>query len=165
MTEQAASTRTKVIERLISDMKDMPGALLPLLHSIQDAVDYIPADSIPLIAKALNLSRAEVHGVVSFYHHFKTEPGGSQVVQLCRAEACKSMGADKLWQHACAHLQLSEKEAQHGATTKDQRFSLLPVYCLGLCSTAPAMVLNDRVHGRVQSADFDRLVNAARNVA
>ena len=146
MTELAASTHIETIERIIAETKDMPGALLPLLHGIQDTVGYIPKDSIALIAQVLNLSRAEVHGVVTFYHHFKTEPGGRQVVQLCRAEACKSMGADALWSHACAHLQLNEKDAAHGATTADNSITLLPVYCLGLCSTAPAMTLNDRVH-------------------
>ena len=87
MTELAANTRTQTIERLIEKTKDVPGTLLPLLHGIQDVVGYIPTDSIAPIADALNLSRAEVHGVVTFYHHFKTEPGGRQVVQLCRAEA------------------------------------------------------------------------------
>jgi NADH:ubiquinone oxidoreductase subunit E len=165
MTDLAATIRIQTIEGLIAKKQNAPGALLPLLHDIQDTVGYIPADSLVLIAQALNLSRAEVHGVVTFYHHFKAEPSGRQVVQLCRAEACKSMGADALWSHACAQLQVSEKDAQHGITTTDQRFSLLPVYCLGLCSTAPAMALDDRVYGRVQCSDFDRLVAAAGSVA
>lgn len=165
MTELAANARTQTIARLIADMQDLPGALLPLLHGIQDALGYIPKDAVASIAQALNLSRAEVHGVITFYHHFTTEPTGRHVLQLCRAEACKSMGADALWKHACAHLQLNEDDALHGASTADQRFTLLPVYCLGLCSTSPAMALDERVHGRVQSADFDRLVAAAGSVA
>jgi formate dehydrogenase subunit gamma len=165
MTEPTTSTPTQTIERLIADMHNRPGALLPLLHAIQDAVGYIPAHAVALIAQGLHLSRAEVHGVVSFYHHFRTEPAGRHVLQLCRGEACQSMGAQALWTHACAQLQLSEKDALLGATTADQHFTLQPVYCLGLCSSAPAMVLNAHVHGRVQAHDFDRLVTAAGSVA
>lgn len=153
------------VARLAAQMQHMPGALLPLLHAIQDTLGYIPPESLGTIAEALHLSRAEVHGVVSFYHHFKSAPSGRTVVQLCRAEACKAMGADALWRHACSQLQLDEHQAAHGATTADQAFTLEPVYCLGLCSTSPAMAINSSLHARVQSVDFDRLVKAAGSVA
>ena len=153
------------VARLAAQMQDMPGALLPLLHAIQDTLGYIPPESLGTIAAALKLSRAEVHGVVSFYHHFKTVPGGRTVVQLCRAEACKSMGADALWRHACSQLQLDEHQAAHGATTADQSVTLEPVYCLGLCSTSPAIAVNSRPYARVQMADLDRLIQAAGSVA
>ena len=156
-------SQSETIAGLIAARQGAQSDLLPLLHDIQDALGYIPADSIAQVAPALNLSRAEVHGVVSFYHHFRSEPPGRHVVQLCRAEACKSMGADALWSHACNHLQLDSAMGAHGATTADQSVSLQPVYCLGLCSSSPAMVLDDRVHGRVDNAAFERLVALARS--
>ena len=151
----------ETINRLIVAKQNMPGALLPILHDIQDALGYIPADSIAPSAQALNLSRAEVHGVVTFYHHFKTEAARGNVIQICKAEACQSMGAEALWKHACKLLALDAEGALHGATTPDRSVTLEPVYCLGLCSTSPAMTVNGRVHARVACADFDRLLNAA----
>lgn len=150
----------QAVDGLIAEYRHMQGATLPLLHAVQDTLGFIPAAAMPRIAQALNLSRAEVHGVVSFYQHFRTEPAGRQRVQLCRAEACQSMGADALWQHACASLRL-DAAAQHGGTTTDGRTTLVPVYCLGLCAMAPAMAVDGQPHGRVQTAEFDRLV--ARN--
>ena len=130
----------ELIARLAAAKKDMPGALLPLLHDIQDALGYIPPDAIATVAQALNRSRAEVHGVVTFYHYFRTSPPGRQIVQVCRAEACRSMGSDALWAHACTQIQVN------------------PVYCLGLCSTAPAITVDDQMHARVSVDHFDRLV-------
>jgi formate dehydrogenase subunit gamma len=153
-------TVQQTIHNLVEAKKHMPGALLPILHDIQDAVGYIPADAVGVIAQGLNLSRAEVHGVITFYHHFRSEPAGQNVVQICRAEACQSMGAERLWAHACNQLVTDENH-----TTADGAFTLLPVYCLGLCSCAPAMVLNDKVHARVNVDKFDRLVDAARSAA
>lgn len=152
-------TTHQTIQTLVAAKKQMPGALLPILHDIQDAVGYIPAEAVIVIAQALNLSRAEVHGVVTFYHHFRSEPPGRNVLQICRAEACQSMGAEQLWAHACSHLKTQ------GGTTAEAGFTLEPVYCLGLCSTAPAMALNDKVHARINADKFDRLVNAARSPA
>src|SRR5664280_71894 len=97
-------TTRQIIHDLVAAKKHLPGALMPILHDIQDALGYIPAQSLGDIAQALNLSRAEVHGVVTFYHYFRHEPAGKQVVQICRAEACQSMGAEKLWDHACTRL-------------------------------------------------------------
>ena len=155
----------ETIERLIAAKQDLPGALLPMLHDIQDALGYIPEEAIALIAQALNLSRAEVHGVVTFYHHFKSQPGGKNVIQICKAEACQSMGAEALWKHACHHLQMDARNALHGSTTADSSVTLQPVYCLGLCSTSPAIAINGRVHARVAADDFDRLIDAARSQA
>ncbi|MBC3808964.1 NAD(P)H-dependent oxidoreductase subunit E [Undibacterium seohonense] len=122
------------------------GSLLPILHAIQDRLGFIPADATPIIAKAMNLSRAEVHGVITFYHHFRQEQPAKTIVQICRAEACQSMGAEALWQHAC------QRASSDGAIT------LEPVYCLGLCSTAPAMSVNERPYARVNVSRFDQLL-------
>lgn len=155
----------QTVQTLVATQKQLPGALLPILHDIQDALGYIPAEAVGLIAQELNLSRAEVHGVVTFYHHFRSEPAGETVVQICRAEACQSMGAQGLWAHACRQLAVDAGQAAHRHTTADGTFSLEPVYCLGLCSSSPAMALNGQVHARVNSDKFDRLVAAARSVA
>lgn len=122
------------------------GGLLPILHAIQDRLGFIPADATPLIAKAINLSRAEVHGVITFYHHFRQEQPAKTIVQVCRAEACQSMGAEALWQHACQHA------------TSNSAITLEPVYCLGLCSTAPAITVNERPYARVNASRFDQLL-------
>ena len=145
-------TMRQTIADLVAAKKHLPGALLPILHDIQDALGYIPAQALGDIAQALNLSRAEVHGVVSFYHFFRHEPAAPQVVQVCRAEACQSMGAEKLWAHACSRQ-------------TSQGFTLEPVYCLGLCSSSPAMVVDDKLHARVDADKFDRLVAAAGSAA
>jgi NADH:ubiquinone oxidoreductase subunit E len=158
-------TMTQRIHQLIADKKHMPGALLPILHDIQDAVGYVPPEMVGDIAAALNQSRAEVHGVISFYHHFRSEPAGKTVVQICRAEACQSMGSERLWEHACSHLGVSHAAGHGEDTTADGAVTLLPVYCLGLCSSSPAMVVNDKLHARVDTDKFDTLVAAARSVA
>ena len=134
-----------------------PGALLPILHDVQDALGHIPGDAVPDIANALNLTRAEVHGVVTYYHHFRAEPAGRCVVQVCRAEACQAMGADAL----LAHAERSLGCTAHGSSA-DGLFTLEPVYCLGLCASSPAIVLDDEVHARVTPASFDALITRAR---
>ncbi|SDO81790.1 formate dehydrogenase gamma subunit [Ralstonia sp. 25mfcol4.1] len=145
------------IARIVAARRDMPGALLPILHEIQDTQGYIPADAVPVIAKALNLSRAEVHGVITFYHHFREQPAGRHVVQVCRAEACQSVGADALAEHACRKLGCDFHE-----TTADGQYTLEPVYCLGQCATGPSMMIGDRIHARVDAKRFDKLVDAVR---
>lgn len=165
----AAATR-RTIQELVTAKKHLPGALLPILHDIQDAVGYVPPEAVSDIAAALNLSRAEVHGVISFYHHFRSEPAGRNVMQICRAEACRAMGSERLWTHACGRLSMDAAHADgaataHGVTSVDGAFTLQPVYCLGLCSSSPAMALNDKVHARVDEDKFDALVAAARSVA
>jgi formate dehydrogenase subunit gamma len=141
----------------IASQKQRPGALLPILHEIQDRLGYVPEKSVAVIAKELNLSRAEVHGVVTFYHHFRSAPPGKHVIQICRAEACQAMGAEKLVAHVESSLKTKLKE-----TTRDGRFTLLPVYCLGNCACSPAVMVDDDLHGRVDAKRFDAIV---RNLA
>ena len=138
----------------------MPGALPPILHDVQDALGYIPSDVVPEIASALSLSRAEVHGVVSYYHYFRAEPAGRHLVQICRAESCQAMGADNLLAHARQRLGCE----LHG-TTQDGAFTLEPVYCLGLCASSPALMLGDEPHARVTPQVFDALIAQARSDA
>ena len=151
---ETLTTVHSVLERRVG----MPGALLPILHDVQDALGHIPAHVVPEIAAALGLSRAEVHGVVTYYHHFRTEPAGRHVVQICRAESCQAMGSDRLLAHAKQHLGCD----LHG-TTPDGAFTLEPVYCLGLCANSPAMMLGDELHARVTPQAFDALVAQARS--
>jgi formate dehydrogenase subunit gamma len=137
-----------------------PGALLPILHDVQDALGHVPKEAVPEIAGALNLSRAEVHGVVTYYHHYRAEPAARHVVQICRAEACQSVGAEALLAHA--RLQLGCDA--HG-TSKDGLFTVEPVYCLGLCASSPALMLGAELHARVTPAAFDALTAEARRSA
>ena len=135
----------------------LPGALMPILHAVQDALGYIPADAVPTIAKALNLSTAEVHGVVTYYHHFRSAPAGRQVVQICRAESCQSMGCEALVSHLESHL-----GARMGETTADGVLTLQTVYCLGNCALSPAVMLDEDLFGRVSSERADAIVARAR---
>jgi formate dehydrogenase subunit gamma len=148
------NTQQQVIEDVITALKNQPGALLPILHGIQDALGYIPSDAVPEIAKALNLSRAEVHGVISFYHYFRDTPSGRYTVHLCRAESCQAMGSKQLEQHVKAKLGIDYHE-----TTADGKFSLEPVYCLGNCACSPAIQIDKDIYGRVSSDSFDCIIN------
>jgi formate dehydrogenase subunit gamma len=130
-----------------------PGALLPILHEIQDKLGYVPESAVPVVAKTLNLSRAEVHGVVTFYHFFRTHAAGKQIVYLCRAEACQSMGARELEQYARKKLDIDF----HG-TTADGRYTLEPVYCLGNCACSPAIMVDETVYGRVTPERLDEIL-------
>lgn len=132
------------------------GAMLPILHAIQAAFGHIPADAVPLVAQALNLSRAEVHGVVSFYHDFRRHPPGRHVLQLCRAEACQSMGADALAARARERLGVD-----WGETSRNGAVTLEPVFCLGLCACAPSAMLDGRPVARLNAARLDALVAEA----
>lgn len=152
MTEP--STMLSTVQEVITALKDKPGALLPILHGIQDALGYIPADSVPVIAKALNLSRAEVHGVISFYHYFRDTPPGKHTIHLCRAESCQAMGASRLEAHVKSKLGIDFHE-----TTGDGQFSLEPVYCLGNCACSPAMQIGHDIYGRVSASAFDDIIN------
>lgn len=145
-----------VLERHAGEL----GSLLPILHDVQDALGHIPKHIVPEIATALNLSRAEVHGVVTYYHHFREQPAARHVIQICRAEACQAMGAEALLAHAQKHLGCGA----HG-TSKDGAFTLEPAYCLGLCASSPAMALDDELHARVTPKTFDALVAQARSEA
>ena len=141
------------ISRLVDQFKDLPGALLPLLHAVQAEVGYVPDSAVPVIAKGLNLSRAEVHGVISFYHDFKTHPVGRHSVQICRSEACQSMGSRLLESHAKEALGID-----YGETTADGNITLEPVYCLGNCACSPSVRVDDRIYARVDQNRFDALI-------
>jgi len=151
----AAGERAKVME-VLDRLCALPGALLPILHGVQDALGYVPPGAVALIATELNLTRAEVHGVVTFYHYFRTTRPGRQVLQLCRAEACQALGAAALERHAKQRLGVDF----HG-TTADGRYTLEPVYCLGNCACGPSLMLGQELHGRVSAERFDALVGAA----
>ncbi|HQR50257.1 MAG TPA: formate dehydrogenase subunit gamma [Methylophilaceae bacterium] len=147
----------KAIQAAISSNKDKPGALLPILHNIQDDLGHIPPEAVPVIAGELNLSRAEVHGVISFYHYFRQTPPGRHTLQICRAESCQAMGSEALTERAKQCLGIDF----HG-TTSDQEFSLEPVYCLGNCACSPAVMLDDEVYGRVTPERLEQLLAQAR---
>jgi formate dehydrogenase subunit gamma len=141
-------------------LKSVPGALLPIFHAVQDAVGYVPKDAVPVIAQALNLSLAEVHGCLSFYHYFRHQPAGRHVVHLCRAEACQAVGAVELESHAKRSLGIDF----HG-TTADGAISLEPVYCLGNCALGPSVMIDADLKGRVSVQRFDALMGACRQAA
>jgi formate dehydrogenase subunit gamma len=130
-----------------------PGGLLPALHAAQDALGHVPDAAVPVLAEAFNLSRAEVHGVLSYYHHFRREPAGRHVVEVCRAEACQACGADELLAQAESLLGC---ERHH--TRADAAVTLLPVYCLGLCASSPALRIDDRLHARVTAEGLKALL-------
>jgi formate dehydrogenase subunit gamma len=155
MVQEAASASVIAgqVKAILADQGTGQGNLLPVLHAIQDAVGYISSETVGDIAAAFNLSRAEVHGVVTFYHHFRTKPPARHVIQICRAEACQSMGAEHLVEHAQKALGC----AMH-AHSADGKFSLEPVYCLGQCATSPAVMIDDALHAKVTPARFDRLI-------
>jgi len=129
------------------------GALLPILHEIQDRFGYVPESAVAIVADVLNLSRAEVHGVLTFYHLFRRTPPGRRTLYLCRAEACQAMGARRLEAHVKTALGIDFHE-----TTADGRISLEPIYCLGNCACAPAVMIGETVHGRVSAESLDALL-------
>lgn len=132
-----------------------PAALIEMLHEVQDTVGYIPVEAMPAIAAALNLTRAEVHGVATFYHDFRLEPGGRHMVRVCRAEACQAVGCEALAEHAEQALKTS-----FGGTTADGAVTLKAVYCLGNCALGPSVMIDDDLHGRVAPERFDALIKA-----
>jgi len=148
-------SESETVRRIIADLKERPGPVLEVLHAIQAALGYVPPEAVPLVADGLNVSRAEVHGVVTFYHYFRDTPPGRHTVSLCRAEACQSMGAENLAEHAKRRLGVDFHE-----TTPDGQFSLEPVYCLGNCACSPAAMIDGRLHGRLTPERFDALIAA-----
>ena len=149
----------QVVER-IQELQHLPGALLPILHALQEEFGYIDDAMIPLIAEALNISHAEVHGVISFYHDFRRAPAGRHVLQICRAESCQSMGCNSLIAHVEKNLGV-----KLGETSADGNFTLRPVYCLGNCALSPAVMLDGQPYGRVSAAVADSLIENARRHA
>jgi formate dehydrogenase subunit gamma len=133
-----------------------PDQLIEILHRVQQALGSVPEAAVPALADALNLSRAEVHGVVTFYHDFRREPAGRHVLKMCRAEACQAMGGEALVAHAEDRLGVT-----CGSTSADGRVTLEPVYCLGLCATAPSAMIDGRVVGRLTPARLDALLKGA----
>lgn len=154
----AKSNSHAIAAQVAEHWKGQQGALLPVLHDIQHELGCIPADAVPTIAQALNLSRAEVHGVISFYPHFRTEPAGRHVLEICRAEACQAMGADQLIKHAHDTLGC---DFHH--TTSDGTLTLEPVYCLGLCAQSPAVMLDGKPYARVTPDKLNRLIERAKH--
>jgi formate dehydrogenase subunit gamma len=142
---------------VIAGLQDREGAALPILHALQAEFGYVPAEAIPLVAVALNLTRAEVHGIATFYHEFRRTSPGRHVLQLCRAEACQAMGADRL--HAAARRRLG---IDWHETTADGAVSLEPVFCLGLCAVAPSGMLDGAPLGRLDAAGLDAALEGTR---
>ena len=144
MTPDGAIERS--VAAAVARMKKEPGPLLEILHSVQNELGCVPAAAVPLIADALNFSRAEVHGVVSFYHHFRERPAGQHTVQLCRAEACQAMQGDALAEFAKRRLQV-----EFGQTREDGKVTLEAVYCLGNCACAPSAMIDGQLRGRLDA--------------
>ena len=151
MTHDADSIRKSVADAVQKHAGE-PGPLLEILHEVQKQLGCVPPEAVPQIAEALNLSRAEIHGVISFYHHFRETAPGHYVVQLCRAEACQAMNSRALEEFVRGRLRLN-----FGGTTPDGRITLEAVYCLGNCACAPSMMVNGELHGRVTPEKFGEL--------
>ena len=151
--ESARSNHNDVIKDIVAELKNKPGALLPILHAVQNKLGFVPPESLPVIAEGLNLSRAEVHGVVSFYSHFLSTAPGRHSVQICLAESCQAMGSKNLEEHAKKSLKIDFHQ-----TTADGEITLLPVYCLGNCACSPAVRIGNDIYGRVDTAKFDNLL-------
>lgn len=149
----ATAIDVEEIARIVDTHTALEGSLLPMLHALQDAFGYVPAQAHGPICAALNITRAELHGVISFYHDFRKEPAGRHVLKICRAEACRSVGGADLAEGLLAKLGLD----WHG-TTANGVVTVEPVYCLGLCACAPAAMVNDRVVGCLNAAKLDRLL-------
>ena len=160
MTQASDNANLARVSELLKLHCAVPGALLPLLHAIQDALGFVPPEALPVIAEGLNLSRAEVHGVVSYYHFFRTTPPGRRVVQVCRAESCQACGADELLAHAERLFECKAKE-----TRADGAVTLEPVYCLGLCALSPAVMIDQRVYGLVTPQKLAELAARMEQVA
>jgi len=158
-TDLPQAERTAVLEA-IGRHRDLQGALLPVLHAVQDRLGWVPPRTLPLIAFELNLSRAEVHGVLTFYHYFRQQPPGRHMIHLCRAEACQAVGSVELQ----AHAQRVLGTEFHG-TSGDGGYSLEPVYCLGNCATGPSMMLDGALHSHVTPARFDELLRTEATAA
>ena len=158
MTTQPASTEiSSRTTAVINELKGLEGPLLPILHGLQEEFGYVPGESLPVIADALNLSRAEVHGVVTFYHDYRNHPAGRHVLKLCRAEACQSMGGDAIAAKMQQLLGIGFHE-----TTKDGAVTLEPVYCLGLCACAPSAMLDGEVIGRLDAEKLEEIAAEVR---
>ena len=146
-----------VISRIVRELKTRPGALLPVLHAIQDELGHIPEDAVPIIASEMNLTRAEVHGVVTFYHDFRSHPPGRHVVRICQAESCQAAGGEGLTAFAKKRMGIEFHQ-----TTADRACTLEPVYCLGNCALSPSVMVDKEVFGRVTEDRFDEILAETR---
>jgi formate dehydrogenase subunit gamma len=155
-----SGVQTEAVLAICNDLRGTVAPLIPILHAVQEKVGFVPKDTIPLIARELNLSIAEVHGVVSFYHYFRQDPGGRHIVHMCRAEACQAVGAAEVEAHAKRTLGVDF----HG-TTRDGVIRLEPVYCLGNCALGPSIMIDHELHGRVSAERFDELMRDTRAAA
>ena len=144
------------VTQIADSLKHKPGAPMLVLRQVQDTLGWIPADAVPLIAKVLNLSRAEVHGVVTFYHDFRHQPPAKNVIKVCRAESCQAMGAVALAEHVKQRLQ-----CDFGQTSADRAYTLDAIYCFGNCACSPALMVNGKLFGRMTPARFDEVVAKA----
>jgi formate dehydrogenase subunit gamma len=154
LSEQEIADRVGAI---VDERADLEGPLLPILHSVQEELGFVPKPALRVIAEKLNLSRAEVHGVMTFYHDFREEPAGRHVLKLCRAEACQAMGGDRIAEVAQEKLGIGFHE-----TAEDGSVTLEPVYCLGLCACGPSALLDGRVIGRIDDDRLDKIVKEVR---
>lgn len=156
-TPTFGDTERSTLHLILDAHRTLEGALLPILHAVQEAFGFVPQEALPIIAKDQNISRAEAHGVMSFYHDFRQNPAGRTVLKICRAEACQAMGADALADHARAALGVDWHE-----TTADGAITLEPVFCLGLCACGPAAMVNGTLIGRADVAKLDALIAGAK---
>jgi formate dehydrogenase subunit gamma len=145
------------ISKIVEALKDKPGALLPVLHSVQEEFGYISPEAVVIVARELNLTRAEVHGVVTFYHDFRQEAPGRHVVKICQAESCQALGSRRLTEHAAGQLGVALHQ-----TTQDRSFTLEPVYCLGNCACSPSVMVDGEVFGRVTPDRFEEILEEVR---
>jgi formate dehydrogenase subunit gamma len=152
-----APAQHDAVLRVVAAHRTRPGALIEILHGVQAELGFIPAAAVPVLAEALNLSRAEVHGVVTFYHYFRQHPPGRQIVRVCQAESCQAMGGEALAEHVKQRLGVDFHE-----TTPDGEFTLEPVYCLGNCACSPALMKDEEICGRVTPQRFDELLDQWR---
>ena len=154
-TPHSDASSSAVIDQAIADNRHLAGALLPILHAIQDRLGFLPPETVERVADGLNLSRADVHGVITFYHDFRSAPPGRHVLKMCRAESCQAMGAQALEVQLKARLGID-----FGQTTPDGAITLEPVYCLGNCALSPAVMIDSQLKGRVTQERLDGLISA-----
>ena len=153
MHSNAPAPSEEEIRGVVAPLSSMEGPLLPMLHALQDTWGFVPQAAVPVLADILNLGRAEVHGVISFYHDFRSQPAGRHVLKICRAEACQSMGANALAESTLQKLGIGWHD-----TTPNGAVTVEPVYCLGMCACAPVAMVDGRVVGRVDDARMDRIL-------
>jgi len=154
--------RQQAVTRAINSVADVPGALLPILHAVQDALGFVPPEAVDEVATRLNLSRADVHGVLSFYHDFRITPPKAHVVRLCRAEACQSMGGVALEALLAERLGIADAHGAHGVNEAADTGNVTyePAYCFGACACAPAAMIDGTLHGRLDVARLNALLDA-----